>query len=278
MKYLLVDNGTLAPASYLNLRRLAGEVSERVGATVEAVSLLHSSKIDPAELGGEPALTWEHYMKTSLEAGEIAFSIIPFFIGPTRALMNYMPERLARLRERYGVFSVCRGPFLFNGDAEIDIRLAQIAAENVRHCIERKGLDRPPVVLVDHGSPVASVAYVRNYLAGQVSLLLGGEVARVGAASMERREGAEYAFNEPLLEDRLRQAGYNEGDVVVGPLFLSPGRHAGDGGDVAQICERAEEDQAGLRCHRADLLGTHPLMVDLLVERFRALKSTPVYL
>ncbi len=278
MKYLLVDNGTLAAASYLNLRRLARAVSERVGETIEAVSLLHSSKIDPAELGGESGLTWERYTKAALQEGERSFSIIPFFIGPTRALMNYMPERLARLRAEYGVFSVCRAPFLFNGDAEMDAGLARISADNIRSCIGSKGLERPPVVLVDHGSPVATVAYVRNYIAGQVSLLLGTEVARVGAASMERRDGAQYDFNEPLLEARLHQAGYNQGDVVVGPLFLSPGRHAGDGGDVARICAQAERDQAGLRCHRAELLGTHPAMVDLLVERFRALESAPVHL
>ena len=48
-------------------------------------------------------------------------------------------------------------------------------------------------------------------------------------------EGEEHAHNHPLLADQLRTEGWNQGDLVVAPLFLSPGRHAGPDGDVAEI-------------------------------------------
>ncbi len=278
MEYLLIDNGSLRAASYLNLRAVAAALGRRVGARVHPVSLLHSRKIDPAELGGERAWTFEPFVRARIAAGVRSFGILPFFFGPTGAIARYLPERLEALRARHGSFAVACAPFLFDGDAGIDRAVAEIAAENVRRCIRVNGLRRPPVVLVDHGSPLASVAYVRDFIAGQLSVLLGPEAARVGAASMERREGAEYAFNEPLLERRLRSEGYDSGDVVVAMLFLSPGRHAGPDGDVAAICAAAEENRPGLRCHMTDLVGTRPEIIDLLANRFAALESRPVAL
>ncbi|MCC5806690.1 MAG: cobalamin biosynthesis protein CbiX [Opitutales bacterium] len=279
MEYLLIDNGSLQAASYRNLQAVAAALGRRVGVRVHPVSLLHSRKIDPAELGGMRAWTFEPFVRERIAAGVRTFGILPFFFGPTGAITRYLPERLEALRARHGPFGVVRAPFLFDGDAGLDRAVAEIVADNVRRCARKKGLRRPPVVLVDHGSPLAAVACVRNYIAGQLSVLLGPkEVARVGAASMERREGAEYEFNEPLLERRLRSPGYDSGDVVVAMLFLSPGRHAGPGGDVAAICTAAAADQPALRCHMTDLVGTRPGIVDLLSERFAALQSRPVTL
>ena len=60
-------------------------------------------------------------------------------------------------------------------------------------------------------------------------------------------------------------------------LFSSPGRHAGPGGDIAQICEAAEEKHAGLRTFMSDLFATHPDVVSVLAERYRqGLQSDPV--
>ena len=58
----------------------------------------------------------------------------------------------------------------------------------------------------------------------------------VDQAVMERREGRDYDFNGALLADRLEGV---EGQVVLGMAFLQPGRHAGPGGDVAEICAEA---------------------------------------
>jgi sirohydrochlorin ferrochelatase len=90
---------------------------------------------------------------------------------------------------------------------------------------------------------------------------------------MERREGPEYDFNGPLLEtlldDLAREA--DAGTVLVCPLFIAPGRHAGPGGDIETICRRAEECHPGFSTRLAPLVGAHPALPDILLERLRAL-------
>jgi sirohydrochlorin ferrochelatase len=275
MRTLLVDNGSLRPDAVLNLRSVAARLSERVGEQIDPVSLLHSSKIDPALLGGEPAQTWERYIKALLAEGERAFTLLPFFFGPTGAIQTYLPERLASLRARFGDFSLMRAPFLFDEAVATDA-LAQIVAENVRRTLRERGLTRAPVILVDHGSPLPSVTYVRNFVAGQLSLLLSDCLESIAAASMERRDGDLYAFNDPLLEHQLDQPGYNRGDVIIAMLFLSPGRHAGPEGDVAQICTAAQARNSLLRCHMTDLVGTQPAILDLLATRWRTAQTHPL--
>ena len=57
------------------------------------------------------------------------------------------------------------------------------------------------------------------------------------------------------------------GAWVLAMLFISPGRHAGPGGDIARICEAAEVRCPGLRTHGSDLFATHPGVIDLLAQR-----------
>ncbi|SVD47506.1 uncharacterized protein METZ01_LOCUS400360, partial [marine metagenome] len=96
-----------------------------------------------------------------------------------------------------------------------------------------------------------------------------GEVAGLRTCSMERRPGPEYAFNEPLLENLLcDEATVPERDVVAALFFLSPGKHAGAGGDVEAICREAEKARPGLRTFLTEPLGEHPLVLDLLEERW----------
>ena len=53
---------------------------------------------------------------------------------------------------------------------------------------------------------------------------------------MERRDGKQYEFNEPLLENILGSGNFIK-NVILAMLFISPGRHAGKDGDIDQICE-----------------------------------------
>ena len=93
---------------------------------------------------------------------------------------------------------------------------------------------------------------------------------------MERRDGEEYDFNEPLLEGLLGSEGY-EREVVLSMMFVSPGRHAGPGGDIAKICEAVEKERPGLRAHMTDLVASHSGLVEILADRFReGLKAAPV--
>ena len=272
MRYLLVDNGSLRTESVLNLRRVARELSDVAGVEIVPASLLHSNRIDPAELNGEAAINLERRLRLWLEAGERNFAIIPFFFGPTGAIVDYLPQRVAFLREKYGDFHIERTPFLYDAG---DTALGEILTDRIKTLIAREELERPRIVLVDHGSPLPEVTAVRDALAAQLKTLLGEGIEEITPASMERREGPEYDFNEPLLERLLRQSEWKEGTVVVSMLFLSPGRHAGPGGDVDQICQDAMRASPALKTYMTDLVGTHVSIVDLLSKRM-AMPRMPV--
>lgn len=263
----LVDNGSLRPQATLNLRRVAASLSERLGETVQATSLLHSNKIPAEEVEGIPAITLGPAVERSAEQGATEIIVVPFFFGPSKALTGYLPERMATMQERFPHVKVRIAQPLVDELGNNDLRLANLLADNVRDKL-RAGT-QPHVALVDHGSPIPEVTAVRNRLAGQLSVLLGDEVACVAAASMERREGDEYRFNEPLLENLLVSPEFSAGSVILAMLFLSPGRHAGEGGDIAEICVAAEQHHAELSVTTTKLVGEHQGIVDILHSRLR---------
>jgi hypothetical protein len=161
--------------------------------------------------------------------------------------------------------------WLVDVNAADDTSMVNILADGVRQAAAGAGWSRPKVALVDHGSPQRGVAAVRDFLGGQLRQLLGGEVA---VASMERRPEPEYAFTEPLLAGLLRDKNFGRGEVVVALQFLSPGRHAGPGGNIADICAEAMRAQPGLRVIPTGLVGEDERLADLLAERYReGLKS-----
>ena len=264
----LFDNGSLRPASTLRLREVASRLAEKLGAPVEPVSLLHSSGIDPAELGDRPAELLEPALLRffgSQPDGQAV--LLPLFFGPSGALIDYLPERLLAVTKKFPQARIHFGRWLVdanNGRTEIASALADAA----RKTIAERQLRQPSIVLVDHGSPQREVAAVRDHLAEKVDALLAGETAGVFPASMERRAGAEYDFNEPLLATRLRTPPCAEGDVVVLLQFLSPGRHAGEGGDIAEICTSAEKENPRLRTHRTEPIGLDGRVIEVLARRY----------
>lgn len=261
---LLVDNGSLEPAATLALRQLAARLCARLGQKVEPVSLLHSSGIDAKLLAGSPAKLLFPVMERRLAANRPEFTIIPLFFGPSNALTEYIPEHIARLREKHPKLKVALAAPLFTAG---DGRLAQILEEQV---LAQLGAEPARVALVDHGSPVAAVTAVRNELAQQLAARLGPRVLAVTPCSMERRPEPAYAFNEPLLAGLLDAAPWTEGRVIVALQFLSPGRHAGKDGDVAKICRAAEARHPKLKTQPTALVGAHPLLVEILADRWRS--------
>ena len=274
---LLVDNGSHRAQSTLNLRKVAAALTDAVGHPVHPVSLLHSTKVDPAELGGEPARIFEPFLKAQREAhGTHSFLVVPLFFGHSAAIYEYLPQRVAEMRENWPELEVRIAPCLVDLDDPGNTGVAEILAQIVREKIASEGLDHPAVTLVDHGTPRIAVNRVRNFLADQLREQLGTDASLVKASSMERREGDEYAFNEPLLETLLGSEGFDR-DVILSMLFISPGRHAGPGGDIAEICEEAEKARPGLRTFMSDLFATHPGAVELLAKRFaEGLASAPI--
>jgi sirohydrochlorin ferrochelatase len=263
----LFDNGSLRAASTLSLRRVANWLRARLDdAEVRAVSLLHSSTIDAAKLGGERAELLEPALAAAVARGENDFVLLPLFFGPSAAVTDYLPERLQALRKKFPDLRVRIARWLVDANAADDTRIANILADGVRRAAAGAGWSRPKVALVDHGSPQRGVAAVRDFLGGQLQRLLGGEVA---VASMERRPEPEFAFTEPLLAGLLRDEKFGRGEVVLALQFLSPGRHAGAGGDIAEICAEAMRTRPALRVVSTGLVGEDERLADVLAERYR---------
>ncbi|MBI5380443.1 MAG: cobalamin biosynthesis protein CbiX [Opitutae bacterium] len=263
---LLLDNGSLEPAAVLSLRAIAARLSAALGQEVAPVSLLHSHKIPAERLDGRPAEIFDQALARRIAAGAMDFLVVPLFFGPSGALTDYLPQRVARLRALHPDLRVRLAPPLADVPAAADTRLAAILADHVRAKLT-PAAPAPAVIVVDHGSPVREVTAVRDHVTAQLRELLGATVRAVSAASMERRPEPEYAFNEPLLATALDRAATEAGRVIVAPLFLSPGRHAGPGGDIAQICAAAQARHPGLQPILTELVGTHAGLIAILAER-----------
>ena len=78
---------------------------------------------------------------------------------------------------------------------------------------------------------------------------------------MERREGDEYAFNDPLLENLLiKWAEDGANQVIVALFFLLSGRHAGKEGDLAEICARVKKQFPAINILLTNPLGEHEII------------------
>lgn len=266
----LFDNGSLQAASVRQLRRVAASLQAALGVEVEAVSLLHSSGIAPAQLDGLPARLLEPALSDFLSRDpQGAAVLLPLFFGPSAALTEYLPTRLASLTAKYPAARLRLADSLVRvEEMDTDMRVAQALADAARRTIAAHRLAPPRVVLVDHGSPQRAVTRVRDRLGEQVRSLLGTEIMELAVASMERRPGVEFDFNEPLLARRLREPPFEHGDVVVLLQFLSPGRHAGPDGDIARICAEARGEKPELRTVMTEPIATDPRVIAVLAQRY----------
>lgn len=261
----LIDNGSLRPTATFWLRCLAEALAERSGLRVEAVSLLHSHKIDPELLNGIPATIVKRRLRELAGAGQKDFVFLPLFLGPSLAVIDYLPKVVEEVTQEHPGIQVHVADVLAGSDPDRpDRRLARILAQQVRSLQPKPGTK---VALIDHGTPAEPVNRVRNLVARQLCDELGAEFCGVQPCSMERREGEAYAFNEPLLENLPLISGYAGGDLILAMFFLLPGRHAGEGGDIAEICD----DLLGQGLYNSitvtPLLGESPMLLDLLEDR-----------
>lgn len=261
-RVLLVDNGSLEPASTLQLRRLARELEARTGWGVAPVSLAHSSKVPAERLEGTPAELFEVALDRSVAEGVREIVVAPLFVGPSHAIVRHLPAVVAeRTKRESGPRVAVASPLFVAGER----RLATILADHVR---EQRSGEKPRVAVVDHGSPARAVTEVRDAVAEQVREMLGSDVLEVVACSMERRPGAEFAFNEPLLENLLARDEWRSGPLIVALLFIAPGKHAGPAGDVAQIVARVRGETSDVKFTR--VMGAHPRLVEILADRIEA--------
>lgn len=265
---ILLDNGSLEPASTLNLRRLAEALGHELERTVHPVSLLHSRKIPAEKLEGKPAESFGQAVRRLHEEGKKDILVIPLFFGPSGAIVDYLPERITELSAKLPDLRIRIAPWLVDTRQAGDERITAILEDNIEQALADSHVI-PHVILVDHGSPKPEVTAVRNYLAAELSCRLAGKARTVRAASMERRPEPEYDFTKPLLEDLLQDPSYSNRLVVLSMLFLSPGRHAGPEGDIARICKEAMRRNPCLQVIMTPLVGSHPGLVRLLADRYR---------
>jgi len=253
------------------LRQLAHKLAERSGYSVEAVSLLHSHKIAAEDLGGEPATIVRRRLRELIDAGQRRFLLLPLFLGPSSAIQDYLPTLVEEACALAPDVTISIAPPLAGEDvSQPDPRLAQMLADHVRQIVSRADLKQPKVALVDHGTPVRPVNELRNAVAEELGRILKPGVEQVLATSMERRDGDDYAFNEPLLERVDEAAEFRGGVLIVAMFFLLPGRHAGAGGDVSEICQGLLARGSFETVVTTPLLGEHSGLLDILEDRLRA--------
>ena len=253
----LIDNGSLEPAAHRNLRAVAQALSLQTNVHVRAVSWKHSDRIADGDLDDTPAWTLAPFIRSLFALGQREFVFVPFFISAQGAIGSALRREIETLRQELGDFE-----FTFTDGLAAQGVIPAIVVERIRAAASQLNLKNPPVVVVDHGGPSLASAKLRDELTREIGALLGREAGPIAAASMEGVHG-------PLLADQLTQSPFNRGDVLVAPLFLSPGRHAGADGDLAQICRSASS-----RCHLTELVGTHPLAVEALAGVLRTTLST----
>ena len=269
---MLLDNGSLRAESTLNLRRIAQGLSEEIGRLVEPVSLLHSGKVPAEELGGARAKTWKRFLELTLAEGASSYVVIPLFFGPSSAFRDYLPQVFEEARSKAGrTASLKVGAPLVDAANPNDDGLARILVDLLSRKLDTLGplSDRIKVLLVDHGSPLRKVALCRDLVGRQMAKLLEGRVSGVTVCSMERREGDEYAFCDPLLGAALEGL-LEEGDqdLLLSLMFFSPGRHAGPGGDIEQIVRESRWVRSGRSVRFCPLVGESSSLIELLAKRY----------
>lgn len=258
MRIALIDNGSLEPAAHEALRSAASAIGAWSDVPVEAVSWRHSGRIPNGALADGPARTLAPWIRGLVSTGEREFLLVPFFISPQGAIGSSLRRDMAALQEETGGFDCTIS------DGLSCETLAAIVSDRIREASAAQGLGRPPVIVVDHGGPSRASAEIRDRVADAARSGLGSEIGPLIAASMESPGGPEYEFNRPLLAEALMAPGFDSGDVLIAPLFLSPGRHAGPGGDLEAIARAAEGRSSRLCCHFTGLVGSHPVAIETL--------------
>ena len=268
---LLVDNGSTRVDAAVQLRRLTEKLSQRTGNTIHPVSLKHSDHIAADDvknkLAGIPARVFREFMSEHLSAGEREFILIPLFFGKSRALTSFVPDEKTELEAQFGPFKLSMTEVLYPLP-EGDPALVEILYEHA--IIAAKGNTKESLrnlVLVDHGSPLAAVNAVRQHIAGALKTKLP-QGMNIDQAAMERRQGKEYDFNGELLEDylsRIAEAGETHATVLL--LFLFAGTHAGENGDITQICNAVMKQYPDFKVSISPLISQNEKLIDCLEQR-----------
>ncbi|CAI5737194.1 unnamed protein product [Peronospora farinosa] len=260
---VLVNIGSLRAEPYLDLRQISFRLSRSIGQPVVPCSFRFSNRVNPNELYGLEAKTFGMY----------ADRISPKTINKVWAAATPTPSMPLTVRV---------GGCLVDQENAEDTRVAQILLERILAVVDLKTVtDDVNVLVVDHGTPSRDVNEARELVAQALRGLLQRyeHVKLVDTACMERREGAEYDFNDPLLAQALDYYTVKTGIVVCAIMFLSNGRHAGEKGDIKEIIEDVRARHPGVDVCVTEALGMHELLSEIMKDRYRTVlaKETPDY-
>jgi sirohydrochlorin ferrochelatase len=265
---LLVDNGSLRPEAVLGMRRVAQKLSSASSFVVRAVSLLHSDKIVPSKLNHENGVTIETFLASEQGRNEKKLLVLPFFLGPSRGITEWLTEKLKDWEQKKRGRSFKILDTLYLGNEKI---LAQALDQQIEQVRLENKLANPHVAMVDHGTPVFEVNQVRERVGMELNTLFLKRDFTFSTCSMERREGDEFAFNDPLLEQVLAKWGrLGVEQVVLALFFLLPGRHAGENGDLVEICKDAEKKFPQMKIFQTLPLGEENIIFEILMGRLNA--------
>ena len=268
---LLVDNGSLRPDAIFSLRRVAKKLSFKTSFEVFPLGLLHSNKVDPSLLEGEAGQTIGTFLSSTKGEEHDKLIVLPFFFGPSRGIADWLIEKLEewRLINSARSYRVLDPLYKYK-----EVELANALKQEVELAYTKNNLNRYNVALVDHGTPVLEVNQVREDVGEVLANSLGPHVNDFSTCSMERRAGDEYSFNEPLLENLLRQWGEQGVDeVIVALFFLLSGRHAGKEGDLVEICTNARQEFPNMNIFLTNPLGEHEIIFEILKARLHSVES-----
>ncbi|EGZ21598.1 hypothetical protein PHYSODRAFT_360117 [Phytophthora sojae] len=287
---VLVNIGSLRAEPYLDLRQISFRLSRALGQPVVPCSFRFSNRVDPQELNGLEAKTFETVLTEHLAArgdqpSEVV--VLPLFFGKSSTLTEFMPKVInkvwaAATPAPSAPLTVRVGGCLVDQENANDTRVVQILLERIHAVVDFESVNEDVTVLVvDHGTPNRDVHESREFVAEELRGLLKAHqhVKLVDTACMERREGAEYDFNDPLLAVALDHYSVEKGIVVVAKMFLSNGRHAGEKGDIEEIVDDVSARHPGVDVRVTDALGTHELLSEIMHDRYRAAlsKDAPDY-
>ena len=244
------------------------------GISTVAVSLAHSDRIPIGKLNGQPVPLLEPFLDTLADSTRLKkIYVIPLLMVNGGAIYTKLSESIKSFRTGNPNKIVALGDTLVNRLESGPVSIPAIIARGVESEIRRVGLDGPEVLIVDHGSPFPVAAGVRDWVASEVEMLLPkGTAQSVLGASMERRDGAQYEFNEPLLEHALEDCA-NRGvrDVLVAKMLIQPGKHSGKKGDIDQIIDSVSDQRSRMRVHIVRQIFQQKDLVLLLTNRLKKL-------